>query len=87
MRLKEQELPQWLSNRESAGNTGDQVPSLSQEDLLEKGMATHPCLECSCLENPTDKGVWRATVYRITKSRTRLTQLSMHQGTHTNSYN
>ena len=82
MSIKEQGLPQLLSNKESARNTGDQVLSPSQEDLLEKGMATHPCLE-----NPTDKGVWRATVYRITKSRTRLTQLSMHQGTHTNSYN
>ena len=26
----------------------------------------------SCLENPMDRGAWQATVYGITKSRTRL---------------
>ena len=26
----------------------------------------------SCLENPMDRGAWRATVYRVTKSQTRL---------------
>ena len=25
-------------------------------------------LQCSCLENPTDGGAWRATVHRVTKS-------------------
>ena len=30
----------------------------------------------SYLENPMDRGTWRATVYRVTKSRTRLKQLS-----------
>ena len=29
-------------------------------------------LQCSCLENPTDRGTWRATVYRVAKSWTRL---------------
>ena len=29
-------------------------------------------LQCSCLENPTDGGVWRAAVHGVTKSRTRL---------------
>ena len=29
-------------------------------------------LQCSCLENPMDSGVWWATVYGITKSWTRL---------------
>ena len=32
----------------------------------------------SCLENPMDRGVWRATAYRIAKSRTWLRLLSMH---------
>ena len=31
------------------------VPSLGQEDPLEKGMAT---LQYSCLENPMDRGAW-----------------------------
>ena len=35
-------------------------------------------LQYSCLENPTDRGAWRATVHRVEKSQTRLKQLSMH---------
>ena len=34
-------------------------------------------LQYSCLENPTDRGVWPAVVHRVTKSWTRLKQLSM----------
>ena len=30
------------------------------------------------LENPMDRGAWRATVHRVAKSRTRLRQLSTH---------
>ena len=44
------------------------VRSLGWEDPLEKGMA----LQYSCLENPVDKGAWRATVHGVTKSQTRL---------------
>ena len=29
-------------------------------------------LEYSCLENPVDRGTWRATVDEVTKSRTQL---------------
>ena len=39
---------------------------------LEKGMATRSCLEYSCLEKSMDKAVWWATVCRITKSGTQL---------------
>ena len=31
-----------------------------------------------CLENPVDKGVWLATVHRISKCWTRLKQLSVY---------
>ena len=89
------------------------VPSVGQEDPLEKEMATHSSilawripwteepgglqsiglqesdttewlhfhfslscigegngnpLQCSCLENPRDRGAWRATVHGVTKS-------------------
>ena len=27
-------------------------------------------LQCSCLENPMDRGVWQATVHRVTRSQT-----------------
>ena len=33
-------------------------------------------LQCSCLENPRDGGAWRAAVYGVTQSQTRLKQLS-----------
>ena len=35
-------------------------------------------LQHSCLENPTDRGAWRATVHEAPKSQTRLKQLSAH---------
>ena len=50
------------------------VQFLNWEDSLEEGMA----LQYFCLENPMDRGAWRATVHRVVKSRTRLKQLSMH---------
>ena len=37
----------------------------------------HP-LQCSCLENPMDRGAWRATVHGVAESQTRLKQLSTH---------
>ena len=33
-------------------------------------------LQCSCLENPRDGGAWRAAVYGVAQSRTRLKWLS-----------
>ena len=33
-------------------------------------------LQCSCLENPMDRGAWRATVHRVAKSLTQLKRLS-----------
>ena len=33
-------------------------------------------LQCSCLENPRDEGAWRAAVYGVAQSQTRLQQLS-----------
>ena len=35
-------------------------------------------LQYSCLENPMDRGAWRAVVYRVSKSQTRMKQLSTH---------
>ena len=37
----------------------------------------HP-LQCSCLENPRDRGAWWAAIYGVTQSWTRLKRLSMH---------
>ena len=33
-------------------------------------------LQCSCLENPRDRGAWWAAVHGVAQSRTRLKQLS-----------
>ena len=33
-------------------------------------------LQCSCLENPRDEGVWWAAVYGVAQSQTRLKRLS-----------
>ena len=47
-----------------------QAPSLGQEDPLEEAMITH----CSILawRIPKDRGAWQATVHRVTKSWTLL---------------
>ena len=50
------------------------VRSLGQEDSLGGGHGNP--LQYSCLENPMDRGAWRATVHGVTKSRTRLKRLS-----------
>ena len=47
-----------------------QVRSLGQEDPLEKGMATHSSILAWRI--PMGRGAWWATVYGVTKSRTRL---------------
>ena len=38
-------------------------------------------LQYSCLENPMDRGAWRATVHGVKKSQTQLERLSMHAHT------
>ena len=52
--------------------------SLSWEDPLEKGMATH---SSSCLENSMDRGDWQATVHGVAKdsNRTEHTQHIPHE--------
>ena len=56
--------------KESACNVGDQglIPGLGRS----LGEGNYNPLEHSCLENFMDRGGWQATVYEVTKSRTRL---------------
>ena len=35
-------------------------------------------LQYSCLENPMDRGAWRAIAHAVAKSQTRLKRLTMH---------
>ena len=44
------------------------VQSLGWEDPLEEGMATHSSILAWRI--PMDRGAWRATVHRVTKSQT-----------------
>ena len=67
----------WLRNKEStcsAGTTGDtgSVPGLGRSP----GGGNGNPLQYPCLENPMDRGAWWATVRGVTKSQTRLKQLS-----------
>ena len=56
------------------------VQSLGREDPLEEGMASHSSY--SCLEksgsSTMDRGAWQTTVHGISKTQTRLKQLSTH---------
>ena len=70
-------LPQWLSSKESARYAGSAedvvlIPGLGRSS----GEGHGNSLQYSCLEDPMDRGVWRAIVYRVTKRRTWLKQLS-----------
>ena len=55
----------------------DSIPGSGRFPGGEHGNA----LQYSCLENPMDRGAWWAILHRITKSWTRLKQLSMHTNT------
>ena len=46
------------------------MQSLAEEGPLEEGMATHSPLQYSRLENSKDRGAWRATVHRVVRSQT-----------------
>ena len=54
----------------NAGDTGDAV-SISELGRSPGGGLGNP-LQNSCLENPMDRRVWQATIYRIAKSWTQL---------------
>ena len=57
-------------SKESACNAGD--PDLIPESGRSPGGGNGDPLQYSCLENPTDRGAWGATLHGITKSQTRL---------------
>ena len=66
-------FPKWLSGKEStcnAGATGDggSIPGSGRSP----GGGRGNLLKYSCLENPMDKGAWRAKVHRVKKSQTHL---------------
>ena len=62
-------LPWWLiqAKESAAGDTGF---ILGSGRYPEEGNGNP--LQYSCLENPMDRGDWRATVHGVTKSQTQL---------------
>ena len=62
--------------KNSPANAGD-TSSISGSWRLPGGWHDNP-LQCSCLENPMDRGAWRVTVHKVTKNWTQLEWVSMH---------
>ena len=58
----------------SASNAGD--PGLIPESGRFPGEGNGNPLRYSCLENPMDRGAWRATVHGVEKGRTRLSDFT-----------
>ena len=69
----------WLSTKESTYSLG---PAGDMGSILGSGRSPGGGygipLQYSCLENPMDRGNWRATDHRVEKSRTRLKRLSTY---------
>ena len=69
-----------LTGKESAANAGDTTDTdLIPESGISPGVGNGNPLRYFCLENPTGRGAWQATVHGVTQSRTRL---STHAHTH-----
>ena len=62
--------PVGSESKEAARNVGD--PALIPASGILPGEGTGNPLQYSRLENPMDRGAWQATVHRVTKSQTRL---------------
>ena len=64
-------FPLWLSGKESAFNAGAEGDVGSVPELGRSPGGGHGTpLQYSCLENPTERGAWWATVHRVAKSQT-----------------
>ena len=70
-------FPGGSDGKESAENAGD--PGSIPESGRSPGEGNGNPLQVSCLENPVDKGAWRALVHCVTESLTRLKRLSTHR--------
>ena len=70
---RNQSFPDGSAGKESACNTGDagNMVSIPWSGRC-SGKAIGHLPQYSCLENPIDRGAWRATGHRVTKSRTYL---------------
>ena len=69
-------FPGGSDGKVSACNVGDQGSIPESRRSPEEG--TGNPLEYSCLENPTDRGAWQATVHGLAKSQTQLNNWHFH---------
>ena len=72
-------LPWWLSGKESSCSVGDSG-SIPGPGRSPRGGLGNP-LQCSCLENPIDRGAWWTIVHGITESQTQLKGLNAQHTT------
>ena len=73
IQLQQLMFPGWLSNKASACQAGDagdmgSIPELGRS----LGEGNDNPFQCSCLGNPMNRGAWWATVHRVAKSQTQL---------------
>ena len=68
------------NSEESTRNTGDtgDAGSIPGSGRSPAGGNGNP-LQCSCLDNPMDRGAWRATVHRVPKSQMQLSRWQMDE--------
>ena len=78
-------LPWWLSGKESTCNAGDTEEGFDHWVRKIPGGGHGNPLQYSCLENSMDREAWWATVRRVAKSRTRLSN-NTHTHTHTHTH-
>ena len=76
LQLSEANFPGGSDGKEPTGAEGDtgSIPGSGSSSSGEHGNS----LQYSCLENPLDRGAWRAAVYSVAKSRTWLNRHSTH---------
>ena len=83
LRIRQQYISEWsfpggavVKNQPaSAGDTRD-VGSISGSGRS-PGVGNGNLLQCSCLENSMDRGVWQATVQGVARSQTQLSTSTM----------
>ena len=63
-----------LAVKNSSASAGD--PGSIPGSGRSPGVGRGNLLQCSWLENPMDRGTWRSTVHKVTKSRTQPSDLA-----------